>query len=167
MFMLHLPDFLGYESVLTLAQDHRDVVARSLRIKKVGNAVVAPARAAAPCIPVGACVGGFHSTPDPQQAAALVPELEGLPRRHVRADALAGPRRSSFPTWRRDYEFVALCPADEYPMNLGRIHSSKGLRVEQEEFGEAIEERHVPHSTALHSVLRGPRPLPRRPAGAA
>ncbi len=41
MFMLHLPDFLGYESVLTLAKDHREVVARSLRVKKVGNAVVA------------------------------------------------------------------------------------------------------------------------------
>jgi coenzyme F420-reducing hydrogenase alpha subunit len=39
-------------------------------------------------------------------------------------------------------------------MNLGPIHSSKGLRVSQEAFGEAIEERQMPYSTALHSVLR-------------
>ena len=53
---------------------------------------------------------------------------------------------------------MALCPDDEYPMNLGRIKSNKGLNVDQEEFGRAIEERQVAHSTALHSVVkdRGP-----------
>jgi coenzyme F420-reducing hydrogenase alpha subunit len=61
----------------------------------------------------------------------------------------------TFPELERDYEFVALCPEDEYPMNLGRIKSNKGLDVDQEEFLDAIEERQVPHSTALHAVLKG------------
>ena len=63
-----------------------------------------------------------------------------------------------FPTLERDYEFVALCPDDEYPMNLGRIRSNKGLNVDQEEFGRAIEERQVAHSSSLHAVVkdRGP-----------
>ena len=30
-----------------------------------------------------------------------------------------------FPTLERDYEFVALCPDDEYPMNLGRIRATR------------------------------------------
>ncbi len=60
-----------------------------------------------------------------------------------------------FPELDHDYEFVALCPDDEYPMNLGRIKSNKGLDVDQEEFLEAVEERQVPHSTALHSLLKG------------
>ncbi len=153
MFMLHLPDFLGYESVLSLAKDHRDVVARSLRIKKVGNAVVALLGGRS-VHPVGACVGGFHGTPTPRQAAALVPELKAC-RDDMCELALWLARTVKFPDLENDYEFVALCPDDEYPMNLGPITSSKGLRVEQEEFGDAIEERQVPHSTALHSVLRG------------
>ena len=37
-------------------------------------------------------------------------------------------------------------------MNLGRIKSNKGLNVEQEEFGSAIEEQHI-DSTALHAVI--------------
>jgi sulfhydrogenase subunit alpha len=59
-----------------------------------------------------------------------------------------------FPTLERDYEFVAMCPEDEYPMNFGRIRSNKGLNVDQEEFGRAIEERQVEHSSALHAVVR-------------
>ena len=41
MFMLHLPDFLGYESSITMAADHAPTVKRALRIKKVGNQFVA------------------------------------------------------------------------------------------------------------------------------
>jgi coenzyme F420-reducing hydrogenase alpha subunit len=40
-------------------------------------------------------------------------------------------------------------------MNLGRIRSNRGLNVDQQEFGQAIEEQQVPHSTALHAVIRG------------
>jgi coenzyme F420-reducing hydrogenase alpha subunit len=43
-------------------------------------------------------------------------------------------------------------------MNLGRIRSNKGLNVDQMEFGRAIEERQVEHSTSFHAVIkdRGP-----------
>jgi coenzyme F420-reducing hydrogenase alpha subunit len=153
MFMLHLPDFLGYESVLTLAQDHRDVVARSLRIKKAGNAVVALLGGRS-VHPVGACVGGFHSAPTARRAAELLPELKACLDDMCELTLWLA-QTVKFPDLQSDYEFVSLCPPDEYPMNLGPIHSSRGLRVSQEEFGAAIEERQVPHSTALHSVLRG------------
>ena len=36
-YMLHAPDFLGYESALHLAQDMPDVVERALELKKIGN----------------------------------------------------------------------------------------------------------------------------------
>ncbi len=39
-------------------------------------------------------------------------------------------------------------------MNLGRIKSSKGIDVDQEEYLDVVEERHVPHSTALHCVTK-------------
>ena len=44
-----------------------------------------------------------------------------------------------FPALERDYEFVSLCSDHEYPMNLGRIRSNKGLNVDQEEFGRVVE----------------------------
>ena len=53
-----------------------------------------------------------------------------------------------YPDFEQDYEFVALSPDDDYPMNLGPIKSNKGLHVDQEAFGEAVEERQVAYSTA-------------------
>src|ERR1700674_5980330 len=37
VYMLHAPDFLGYEGALEMAKDHGDVVKRGLALKKAGN----------------------------------------------------------------------------------------------------------------------------------
>ena len=37
VFMLHAPDFLGYESAIAMARDHREIVELGLAIKKAGN----------------------------------------------------------------------------------------------------------------------------------
>jgi len=153
MFLLHLPDFLGYESAISMAADHREVVQRSLRIKKAGNAILA-VQGGRSVHPVGACVGGFYRPPNEAEVAELRPELE-----HCRDDmcelVLTLANLVEFPELDRDYEFVSLVAEDEYPMNLGRIKSNKGLDVDQREFGEAIEEQQVAHSNALHAVVRG------------
>ena len=41
MFLLHLPDFLGFESAISMAADHGATVKRALRIKKAGNDILA------------------------------------------------------------------------------------------------------------------------------
>ena len=59
-----------------------------------------------------------------------------------------------FPELRIDYELVALHHADEYPMNEGRVISSGGAEAAaHEDYETHFEERHVPQSTALHSVM--------------
>ena len=35
--LLHAPDFLGYESGIAMAADHREIVERGLMMKKIGN----------------------------------------------------------------------------------------------------------------------------------
>ena len=37
IFLLHAPDFLGYDGAIEMAADHPDVVERGLRLKKAGN----------------------------------------------------------------------------------------------------------------------------------
>jgi sulfhydrogenase subunit alpha len=156
MFLLHLPDFLGAESAISLVADHGPVVKKALRLKKLGNDLVTLLAGRA-VHPVGVCVGGFYRAPDPEKVAPFVPELKSAVEEMSELTLFLA-EKIEYPKLERDYEFVSLCPNNEYPMNLGRIRSNKGLDVDQEEFGGAIEERHVAHSTALHSAIkvRGP-----------
>jgi sulfhydrogenase subunit alpha len=153
MFMLHLPDFLGYESALSMAEDQGPIVKKALRIKKLGNSLLAALGGRA-VHPVGLCVGGWHRAPDPEELSPLLREIE-ICRDDMIELTLFLAEKVTFPDLERDYEFVALCPDSEYPLNLGRIKSNKGLDLAQEEFGDAVEEKQVPHSTALHSVIKG------------
>ena len=152
MFMLHLPDFLGYESAISMTEKHGDVVRKALRVKKAGNAIVALLGGRS-VHPVGVCVGGFYRGPDPQPVTDLLIEVRAcLEVMCELTQWLCETVR--FPRFDRDYEFVSVCSEDEYPMNLGRIRSSKGLDLDQEEFDQVIEERQVEHSTALHATLK-------------
>jgi sulfhydrogenase subunit alpha len=49
---------------------------------------------------------------------------------------------------------VSLVHPDEYPMNEGRIKSSKGLDILPEEYDFHFVEEHVEHSNALHSKIK-------------
>lgn len=152
MFMLHLPDFLGYESAISMASDHAQAVKSALRMKKLGNELMTVLGGRA-VHPVGVRVGGFYKAPKREQLVVLLPELRAC--RDIMSElALFLASKIEYPDLVRDYEFMALCPDDEYPMNLGRIKSNKGVDVAQEEYLDVVEERHVPHSTALHCVVK-------------
>jgi coenzyme F420-reducing hydrogenase alpha subunit len=136
-----------------MAEDHKPAVQRALKIKKVGNDILATLAGRA-VHPVGVCVGGFYGLPRAERWAEVLPAVKaGLDDMCDLTRFLA--EKIQYPDFDQDYEFVALQPDNEYPMNLGPIASSKGLRVEQEDYLDAIEEKHVAHSTALHAVVKG------------
>jgi coenzyme F420-reducing hydrogenase alpha subunit len=60
-----------------------------------------------------------------------------------------------FPDCERDYEFVSLGQAGEYPFNAGRVVSNKGLDITPREYDANFQETHVKRSNALHSHLHG------------
>jgi coenzyme F420-reducing hydrogenase alpha subunit len=153
LYMLHAPDFLGYESAFAMAREHGEIVERGLRTKKAGNALIATI-GGREIHPINVRVGGFYRAPEPQDLAPLRDPLE-----RAREEAVETVRWAAslpFPELEPDYEFVALrSPVEEYPIDRGRIVSSRGIDVEATEFDEAFEEQQVPHSNALHCVVRG------------
>ena len=153
MFLLHLPDFLGYESAISMAEDHKPVVQRALKVKKIGNEILATLGGRA-VHPVGVCVGGFYSSPDPDRCASLLPELQAALDDMCELTLFLA-EKLEYPDLQQDYEFVALKPDQEYPMNLGPIASNKGFCVEPEDYLTVVEEKHVAHSTALHATING------------
>ncbi len=62
VFMLHAPDFLGYQDAIRMAQDHPDTVKMGLRLKKVGNDIVT-VLGGREIHPINVRVGGFYKAP--------------------------------------------------------------------------------------------------------
>ncbi len=148
MHLLHAPDFLGYESGIAMAQDHKREVARGLRLKKHGNQLLDVLGGRA-IHPVNVCVGGFYRAPRREDLTALIPDFEwGLEAAMAATRWVAG---FDFPAFRQPCELVAVVHPDEYAMNEGRVTSSAGHSWPVDEYETAFAEEHVAHSTALQS----------------
>ena len=155
VYMLHAPDFLGYEDAISIAKDHPEVVQRGLRIKKTGNEIV-NVLGGREIHPINVRVGGFYRIPRKQELAAIIENLKWA--RDAAVETVRWVSGFTFPGFERDYEFVALRHPEEYPFNEGRLVSNKGLDIDIREYEQHFVEEHVQHSNALHSRLkeRGP-----------
>jgi coenzyme F420-reducing hydrogenase alpha subunit len=152
VFMLHAPDFLGYEDALLLARDKPDLVKMALEMKKIGNDIVA-LLGGREIHPINVRVGGFYRVPSRAELRTLLDRLKWGRDRAV--DAVRLTATLEFPELETDYEFVSLRSPGEYPFNGGRIVASSGLDIAIREYEFHFEERHIQHSNALHSVEKG------------
>lgn len=151
IYMLHAPDFLGYEDVIQMAKDHAEAVQRGLRLKKIGNAIMTLV-GGREIHPINVRVGGFYKAPTRQQLQTLVEDLQWA--RDAAVQTTRWVATFTFPDFQRDYEFVALRHPNEYPLNEGRLVSSKGLDIAISEYEQHFAEEHVQHSSALHSSIQ-------------
>ena len=151
IYMLHAPDFLGYESAIHMAKDHAAIVQRGLQLKKAGNQIVSTV-GGREVHPINIRVGGFYRVPTKQELAPLAEQLKWA--RDAALETVRWTATLPFPDFEQDYEFVALRHPDEYPFNEGRIVSNRGLDIAAREYDAHFEEEHVQHSNALHSVLK-------------
>ena len=151
VFMLHLPDFLGYESAIAMARDHTGTVERALELKKIGNELMTVI-GGREVHPINVRVGGWYRAPRKRELAALAPRLERA--RELALETVRLTANLDFPDYGRDYELVALSEPHEYPIDGGRIASNRGLDIEVTDYDEWFVEEHVAWSNALHSRIR-------------
>jgi coenzyme F420-reducing hydrogenase alpha subunit len=152
VFMLHLPDFLGYESAIEVARDQPELVSQALELKKTGNEVMAVI-GGREVHPINVRVGGWYRVPRKRELAPLVEKLERA--REIALEAVRVTAGLDFPDYEQDYELVALSEPGEYPIDRGRIVSNRGLDIAVDEYDEHFVEEHVEWSNALHSYVRG------------
>ncbi len=151
VYMLHAPDFLGYQDAIQLAKDHPEVVNEGLRLKKIGNEIVT-LLGGREIHPINVKVGGFYKLPTKKDFNSL---LENLKWARTAAHSMIKLTSTlTYPDFEQDYEFVALRHPDEYPFNEGRIVSNKGLDIDVADFEKHFEEEQVEHSTSLHCKLK-------------
>ena len=85
-------------------------------------------------------------------------------RRRRKSETRARHRRSSLVRWVGDVSVSRISNGttnswrcdirDEYPFNEGRLVSNRGIDIDIADYETEFEERHVAHSTALHSVVK-------------
>lgn len=151
IYLLHVPDFLGYPDAISMAKQFPDVVANGLRLKKAGNAIVTLV-GGREIHPINVRVGGFYRVPTRRELLSLVDELRWA--RDAAVETVRLVSTFTFPEFDNDYEFVALRQPEEYPFNVGRLVSNKGLDIAVSEFDAHVVEEHVAHSNALQAALK-------------
>jgi len=151
IYLLHAPDFLGYEDAIRMAKDHPKEVERGLQLKKAGNDIM-KLLGGREIHPINVRVGGFYKIPARQEFLGLAENLKGA--REAALETVRWVAGFSFPAFERDYEFVALRYPGEYPLNEGRLVSNKGLDIEIRDYDHHFAEEHIAHSNALHSSIQ-------------
>ena len=153
VYMLHAPDFLGYEGAVELARDAPAAVERGLALKKTGNEVMALI-GGREIHPINVRVGGFYRAPTRREL------------RHARRAARAGARGGA-----RDRALdrrLRLPRARASTASSSRSSEPDSYAIEQRpdrlrprastsspaEYDEHFVEEHVERSNALHSRLR-------------
>jgi coenzyme F420-reducing hydrogenase alpha subunit len=151
ILMLHAPDFLGYESVLSMARDYPDIVRKGMKLKGWGNQVISVVGGRS-VHPVSCRVGGFHRI---IRRDELLPLLKGLGQaRDYARELLEWVLKLPMPDLKRDVELVSLRGVGEYPILEGRVVSNKGLNVPEDVFENILVVEQAKYSTSLRYALK-------------
>jgi coenzyme F420-reducing hydrogenase alpha subunit len=151
ILMLHAPDFLGYESVLSMARDYPDIVRKGMKLKGWGNQVISVVGGRS-VHPVSCRVGGFHRI---IRRDELLPLLKGLGQaRDYARELLEWVLKLPMPDLKRDMELVSLRGVGEYPILEGRVVSNKGLNVPEDVFENILVVEQAKYSTSLRYALK-------------
>ena len=152
VFLLHAPDFLGYDGAPAMARDHPQVVENGLQIKKAGNEVMRVV-GGREIHPINVRVGGVYRAPSRRELAALLEPLERA--REIALETVRLTASLPMPELEFDYELMALSSPGEYPIDRGGLRSSGGLEFGVHDFQRHVVEEHVERSNALHATLDG------------
>jgi coenzyme F420-reducing hydrogenase alpha subunit len=148
VYMLHAPDFLGYEGAVELARDAPEAVEKGLALKKAGNELMILI-GGREIHPINVRVGGFYRAPTRKELRALVDRLERA--REIALETVRWTACFEFPEREVECELVALASPDTYAIEQGRVVSDAGLDIAVAEYDEHFVEEHVERSNALHS----------------
>lgn len=144
---LVLPDLMGVDSILPLAQTHRDAVLKLIAARRVSNefSTIICGRTTHP---QRMTPGGFTMFPSAAELETLRTLLtDTLPNLDFAVDLFAG-LRDRLPDFDRETEYVGLVSPSEYAMYWGEIGTSRDERRPARQYRNITREYMLPTSTA-------------------
>jgi coenzyme F420-reducing hydrogenase alpha subunit len=151
IYLLAAPDLLGVKSFVPLIDTHNKVVRRALRMKKICNDIC-NILVGRHVHPISAIVGGFTKLPTEKELDAMLGMLKDIkPDMAATVDFIV---KLKFPEFERDTEYIALVSDDdEYPLLMGEIGSTDGVRMSKNNYRQITNEYIVAYSTAKRAKL--------------
>lgn len=149
LYFLVLPDYLGFESGLAMANKHKTEVKRALELMKLGNNIVEVVGGRV-MHPVTLEIGSFTNIPSKEKLNDLLKRLKFLRRDAIKTAELFGSLQ--YPHFERETEYISLKQLDSFPLLTGDIVSNKGLNIKAHEYKKYLKEYIVPYSTAKFAV---------------
>ena len=153
VFMLALPDYLGYPDAISMASEYHEAVKNALELKKTGN-MIHTLLSGREVHGMNERVGGFSTIPGEE-------DLEELRESLIRVKPvteLAVNLLNDFepPTYNKSNNLLmALDPGAKFGFLGDYIVTSQGERFHQNEYQKITNESVVKHSYAKHSFFKG------------
>ena len=148
IYMLHAPDFLGFQDIVQMADRFPEEVQRGLKLKKAGNEIVR-LLGGREIHPINVKVGGFYQLPTKKDLLTLKEKL--LQAREEALATVFWVNGFTFPNFTKNYRCVSLLHPSEYPITQGAIGTSWDRPMPIDEYESHFEEEHVSWSTSLQS----------------
>ncbi|MEM1587762.1 MAG: Ni/Fe hydrogenase subunit alpha [Candidatus Bathyarchaeia archaeon] len=152
LYLLAAPDYLGYESAISMVEKYPNIVKKGLMLKKLGNDLTEAIGGKA-IHPVSAIVGGFTHLPSKTMLEELKKRLKNaLKDGEETVEFFAN---LDIPNFERKCEQIALVRKDTYPINDGMLASTEGLNINEQDYRKYIKEIQADYSWAKHSIVNG------------
>ncbi len=146
IYLLNAPDFLGYDSAIDMARDHRKH--RGARPgAQAGRRRPAQAGRRSRRASLGMRVGGFYRVPSRSEARLLLPQLE-----QALADAQETVRWTAafeLPDFERDPLMLSMYDPELYALDTGRLITTEGIDIDPGDWDNGLHR-------AARGALHGP-----------
>jgi sulfhydrogenase subunit alpha len=153
VYMLALPDFLGYPDAIAMSADHIDAVKNALALKKTGN-MIHTTLSGRDVHGMNERVGGFSKTPTEEELTEVKKMLEEVqPVAELAVELFKG---FDLPAYNEsDNVLMAIDPGDRFGYLGTHVLVSGGERHSEEDYMKLTNEKVYRHSYAKHSTYNG------------
>jgi len=145
LYFLSLPDFLGYESALAMAPEHKKEINDALQLMRLGNDIVIEF-GGRQMHPMGGRIGGFTHAPSKEQVARLLKAFAEAEEPALRTLKLF--LKLPYPKLTVEHEHISLKQEHDFPLLSGRLVSDKGTVFKQDDYEKYFREYVDRYSTA-------------------
>ncbi len=153
IYFFSLPDYLGYESAISMAKEYNQEIKDCLEIVRVGNKLVEliGGRDMHPYIPIA---GGFTKTKSKEEYDEVLKELINIiPLVKKTIELFASLKVPQYQ--KEDTVFISLDDHETFPLHNGDIVTNTGLRFKKDEYLNFIKEYFQEGSSARFAIIEG------------